>query len=162
MLLCASLLSLHATTAAAALQPYLTNPCANPASPASKMPWCNPQLPLEARIDDMVGRMNLTEKIGAMEEKSAPIDSLDLAYYHWWSEAEHGVASDPYGARNTKDTPAQSNFPFPILTTMAFNRSLWKAIGSQIGREARAFANQGNAYSTFWVSCSLSLTLKRH
>jgi hypothetical protein len=34
---------------------------------------------------------------------------------------------------------------------MAFNRSLWRATGQQIGREARAMMNQGFGYSTFWA-----------
>merc|ERR1719408_24843 len=34
---------------------------------------------------------------------------------------------------------------------MSFNRSLWHAVGAQIGREARAVMNQGNGYSTFWA-----------
>ena len=34
---------------------------------------------------------------------------------------------------------------------MSFNRSLWRATGGQIGREARAFMNEGNAWSTYWA-----------
>ena len=34
---------------------------------------------------------------------------------------------------------------------MSFNRSLWRATGGQIGREARAFMNDGNAWSTYWA-----------
>lgn len=34
---------------------------------------------------------------------------------------------------------------------MSFNRSLWKLVGRQIGREARAAMNVGNAFSTFWA-----------
>ena len=71
--------------------------------------------------------------------------------YNWWSEATHGVASGYHGARNTIEEPFQSNFPFPITTGMSFNRSLWYETGAQIGREARAFMNQGNAFSTFWA-----------
>merc|ERR1740115_685430 len=34
---------------------------------------------------------------------------------------------------------------------MAFNRTLWKKTGAQIGREARAFMNTGDAWSTYWA-----------
>jgi beta-D-xylosidase 4 len=34
---------------------------------------------------------------------------------------------------------------------MSFNRSLWAATGAQIGREARASMNAGDAWSTFWA-----------
>eukprot|EP01052_Picozoa_sp_SAG31_P011241 SAG31_NODE_632_length_13389_cov_4.818360_12_plen_137_part_00 len=99
----------------------------------------------------MIRRMSIKEKIGSLRDQSAPIVSLELPYYGWWSEATHGVASGPHGARNTVNEPYQTNFPFPITTGMAFNRTLWKAIGSQIGKEARAFMNMGNAFSTFWA-----------
>jgi pre-mRNA-splicing factor SYF2/beta-D-xylosidase 4 len=44
-----------------------------------------------------------------------------------------------------------TNFPFPITTAMSFNRSMWRAVGAQIGAEARAAMNVGNAYSTMWT-----------
>lgn len=53
--------------------------------------------------------------------------------------------------RYTAETPFASNTALPITTGCAFNRSLWRATGNQIGREARAFMNAGNAYSTYWA-----------
>jgi beta-glucosidase-like glycosyl hydrolase len=81
--------------------------------------------------------------------------TLNMSGYQWWSEATHGV-SHYYGApeeTHGKDTTTayMTNFPFPITTAMSFNRSLWHATGAQIGREARAAMNVGNAYSTFWT-----------
>ena len=107
----------------------------------------------------MIARMSLQEKIGSLSNTASAIPSLELPAYQWWSEATHGVASDQnglnpmngHGVRNTQAEPHQTNFPFPITTGMSFNRSLWYATGQQIGLEARAFMNQGNAYSTFWV-----------
>ena len=46
---------------------------------------------------------------------------------------------------------AATKFAFPITLGMSFNRSLWRATGNQIGREARAMMNAGNGYSTFWA-----------
>jgi len=34
---------------------------------------------------------------------------------------------------------------------MSFNRTLWRKTGEHIAREARAFANVGDEYSTFWT-----------
>lgn len=45
----------------------------------------------------------------------------------------------------------QSNFSRETQAGMSFNRSLWKLVGRQIGREARAAMNVGNAFSTFWA-----------
>ena len=50
-----------------------------------------------------------------------------------------------------ESTPVESNFPLPITSACSFNRTLWKAIGAQTGLEARAFMNEGNAYSTYWA-----------
>lgn len=95
--------------------------------------------------------MSVAEKIGALRDESSPIASLDLPYYDWWSEATHGVASGEHGVRNTDAEPYQTNFPFPITTAMAFNRTLWLKTGAQIGKETRAFSNVGTAFSTFWA-----------
>ena len=131
--------------------PKLVNPCTNKSTAAAAQPWCDHTLPLSKRVTDMVSRMTLKEKIGALRDQAAPISSLELPSYNWWSEATHGIASGGHGARNTVGEPYQTNFPFPITTGMAFNRSLWHVTGATIGREARAFMNQGNAYSTFWA-----------
>lgn len=131
--------------------PKLINPCINGSSESARQRWCDSKVPIEDRVSDMINRMTVKEKIGALRDASAPIPSLNLPYYDWWSEATHGVASGEHGTRNTLQEPYQTNFPFPITTGMSFNRSLWKAVGNQIGREARAFMNSGNAFSTFWA-----------
>ena len=33
----------------------------------------------------------------------------------------------------------------------SFNRTLWRATGAQIGREARAMMNAGKGFSSFWA-----------
>lgn len=123
------------------VQPELVNPCFK--TPFSQMPFCNATLPIDTRVADAISRMSLTEKIGALGTNTPEIKSLGLPRYNWWSEASSGVQS----ARNTQTT----KFPFPITTGMSFNRSLWKLVGRQIGREARAAMNTGNAFSTFWA-----------
>lgn len=121
--------------------PELVNPCFK--TPFKEMPFCDVRLPLEARVSDAVGRMSVAEKISALGTSTPAIPSLNLPAYNWWSEATSGVAT----VRDTKTT----KFPFPITTGMSFNRSLWKQLGGQIGREARAAMNAGNAYSTYWT-----------
>ena len=125
----------------------LNNPCLNASSPFAKQPWCDATLLVDERVKDMVSRMTLDEKIANLDTGAPAIASLGLNAYNWWSEATHGISH----VRNDAVTPYESNFAFPITTGMAFNRSLWKATGNQIGREARAFMNAGNAYSTYWA-----------
>ena len=95
----------------------------------------------------MLSRMKLEEKVSQLGTSAPAIPSLGLSAYNWWNEASHGVASGDHGARGMQTT----NFAFPITTAMSFNRSLWRATGAAIGREARAAMNAGKAYSTFWA-----------
>ena len=46
---------------------------------------------------------------------------------------------------------ARSQFAMPITTAQAFNRSLWRATGAQIGRESMALNNAGQGWSTYWA-----------
>ena len=128
-------------------EPYLNNPCVDASSPHSHSPWCNASLPVDVRVDDMIKRMTVAEKIAQMDTTAPAIESLGLNPYNWWSEATHGISH----VRNDDKVPYESNFAFPITTACSFNRSLWSATGAQIGLEARAFMNQGDAWSTYWA-----------
>ena len=136
-----SALALLSAAWAAPEPPELVNPCFQ--APFKDMAFCDARLPLEARVSDAVGRLSLAEKLSALGTSTPALPSLGLKAYNWWSEATSGVAT----VRHTRTT----KFPFPITTAMSFNRSLWKLVGGQIGREARAAMNAGNAYSTFWT-----------
>jgi pre-mRNA-splicing factor SYF2/beta-D-xylosidase 4 len=123
--------------------PELVNPCLDPTSGQADLPWCDHTLAIEARVEDMISRMSVAEKINAMQTNTQPIPSLSLPAYNWWSEASSGVSTD----RNQKTT----KFAFPITTGMSFNRTLWQLTGRQIAMEARALMNAGEAFSTFWA-----------
>ena len=138
---------LSMVTSGAAAAPHLNNPCLDASKPYQKMKWCDATLPIDERVQDMIGRMSLAEKIDALNSVEKSIDSLGLVPYNWWSEATHGISH----VSNGEKTPYESNFAFPITTGMAFNRTLWKKTGAQIGREARAFMNTGDAWSTYWA-----------
>src|SRR5437764_84237 len=53
----------------------------------------DPKLPLEKRVDDLVSRLTLEEKVALMQMASPAIARLGIAPYDWWSEALHGVAN---------------------------------------------------------------------
>ncbi len=56
-------------------------------------PYKNPDLPIDKRVDDLVSRMTLDEKISQMMNSAAPIERLGIPAYNWWSEGLHGVAN---------------------------------------------------------------------
>lgn len=55
-------------------------------------PFRNPDLPLEQRIDDLLGRLTPEEKVGQMMNQTPAIERLGIPPYDWWNEALHGVA----------------------------------------------------------------------
>jgi beta-glucosidase len=55
-------------------------------------PFLNTELGIEQRVDDLVSRMTLEEKIGQMVNDAPAIDRLGIPRYNWWSEGLHGVA----------------------------------------------------------------------
>ena len=55
-------------------------------------PYLDPSLPVAVRVDDLVGRMTLEEKISQTMNNAPAIDRLGIPAYEWWNEALHGVA----------------------------------------------------------------------
>lgn len=127
--------------------PRLVNPCLDTSGTHAKQPWCDASLPIEKRVEDMISRMSVEEKIGSLGSGAKAIDSLGIPAYNWWSEATHGISH----VKNDANTPYETNFAFPITTGMSFNRTLWYQTGQRIAIEARAFMNAGNAWSTYWA-----------
>ena len=63
------------------------------ASAEEKMLPCqDPPLPMEQRVEDLVSRMILEEKISRMGHDAPAVERLGIPEYNWWSEALHGVA----------------------------------------------------------------------
>src|ERR1700683_1568048 len=55
-------------------------------------PYLNPKLPIEQRVNDLVSRMTLEEKIDQLGHIAPAIPRLDVPAYNWWNEGLHGVA----------------------------------------------------------------------
>ena len=56
------------------------------------LPFRDPDLPLEQRVDDLLSRLTLEEKVSLMIERAEPVERLGIPEYNWWNEALHGVA----------------------------------------------------------------------
>jgi len=56
------------------------------------LPYFNTQLSFNERVDDLVSRMTLEEKVMQMVHNAPAIDRLGIPAYDWWNECLHGVA----------------------------------------------------------------------
>jgi beta-glucosidase len=96
--------------------------------PSSVLPYLNPALPMNERVDDLVGRMTLEEKASQLVNQARAIPRLDVPAYDWWSEALHGVAR----------AGTATVFPEPIGLAATFDVPLIHNMAVVIGTEARA------------------------
>jgi beta-glucosidase len=91
-------------------------------------PYKNPALPVEQRVDDLVSRMTLEEKVSQMMNGAAAIDRLGIPDYEWWNEGLHGVARAGYA----------TVFPQAIGLAATWNTDLMFQVADVISTEARA------------------------
>src|SRR5690606_23002991 len=102
-----------------------------------EFPFQNPGLTIEERVDDLVGRMTLEEKISQMVNSAPAIERLGIPEYDWWNEALHGVAR----------AGLATVYPQAIGLAAAWDEDMMFRVAVAISDEARAkhhyFASQG-------------------
>ena len=91
-------------------------------------PYKNPSLPIETRVDDLVSRMTLEEKVSQMMNAAPAIERLGIPQYDWWNEALHGVAR----------AGTATVFPQAIGLAATWDTKLMYDVASVISTEARA------------------------
>ena len=89
-------------------------------------PFQDERLPLEYRVEDLLSRLTLEEKLSLMEHRQPAIPSLGVPAYSWWNEALHGVG------RNGTATV----WPMPIALAASFNTEMVYSIFSDVAVEA--------------------------
>ena len=70
----------------------VTNSESNDSQTEKVLPYQDTSLPMNQRVDDLVGRMSLAEKVAQMYNDAPAIERLDVPAYDYWNEALHGVA----------------------------------------------------------------------
>ena len=93
--------------------------------------YLNTSLSTEARVNDLVSRLTLQEKVDQMMYTAPAIPRLNIPAYNWWNEALHGVA---------RSGPA-TIFPQAIGLAATFDNELALQEASAISDEARAMFN---------------------
>lgn len=59
-------------------------------------PMWNTALPFEQRVNDVVSRLTLEEKVAQMLNATPAVPRLGILAYDWWNEVLHGVARTPF------------------------------------------------------------------
>jgi len=59
-------------------------------------PMWDYKLPIEQRVNDVVSRLTLEEKVAQMLHGTPAVPRLGIPAYNWWNEVLHGVARTPY------------------------------------------------------------------
>lgn len=99
--------------------------CSNP---EYAFPFLDPDLSTEQRVDDLVSRMTLDEKISQMVNDAPAIERLGVPRYNWWSEGLHGVAR----------AGTATVFPQAIGLGATWDEHLLHNVSTAIADEARA------------------------
>jgi beta-glucosidase len=110
-------------------------------------PYLDPALPLPERVDDLVQRMTLAEKVSQMQNEAPAIPRLHVAEYDWWNEGLHGVARSGYA----------TVFPQAIGLAATWNPPLIEHIADVISTEARAKYNEAQRQDNHSIFYGLTL-----
>ena len=113
-----------------------------------KFPFLDTNLSTEARVNDLVSRMTLDEKISQMMNASPAIPRLGIPEYNWWNECLHGVAR----------AGLATVYPQAIGLGATWDEDLMFRVATSISDEARAkhhnFVSKGKRLIyqglTFW------------
>ncbi len=122
--------------------------CPAPAQKAAQQSaYLDPSLSVARRVDDLVSRMTLAEKISQMQNEAPAIPRLHIAAYDWWNEGLHGVARSGYA----------TVFPQAIGLAATWDTGLVHRVASVISTEARAKYNQAQREDNHSIFYGLTL-----
>jgi beta-glucosidase len=104
--------------------------------------YMDPSVPTAERVEDLVSRMTLEEKVSQTVFIAAAIERLGIPAYNWWNECLHGVGR----------AGIATVFPQAIGMAASWDAPLVNRVATAISDEARAkhHANLGPDGSSDW------------
>jgi beta-glucosidase len=101
--------------------------------------YLDPSQPVEKRVDDLISRMTLEEKVSQLIDRAPAIPRLDIPAYNWWNEGLHGIARSGYA----------TVFPQAIGNAATWDAPLIGDISTTISTEARAKYNDAIRHDNY-------------
>jgi beta-glucosidase len=95
----------------------------------TERPSADPRLPVTDRVDDLMARLTLAEKVGLLHQYQAPVPRLGIGEFRTGTEALHGLAW----------LGPATVFPQAVGLAASWDPELVKAVGSAVGDEVRGF-----------------------
>ncbi|RUT67980.1 glycosyl hydrolase [Flavobacterium cupreum] len=92
----------------------------------------NPKNTIEERVNDLLSKMTLEEKLSQMVNNSPAVERLNIPAYNWWNETLHGVARSPYNV---------TSYPQAIAMAASWNPASLKTMAEYCAVEGRAIYN---------------------
>lgn len=96
-------------------------------------PFQNPSLSVTKRVNDLVSRLTLEEKVNQMMNSTPAIPRLGIPPYDWWNECLHGIARTKYHT---------TSYPQAIGMAATFDVNSMKQMGDFTSDEGRAIHNE--------------------
>ena len=106
---------------------------------AQQYPFQDTTLSIDARVNDLIGRLTLDEKLSLLEHQNPAIQRLGLKPYSWWNEALHGVG------RNGTATV----WPMPIALAASFDNIMVEHIFASVAAEAHKKYHESQAQGNY-------------
>jgi beta-glucosidase len=92
------------------------------------MKFRDTSLPINERVQDLIGQLTLKEKTGFLVMQNEAVERLGIPSFHWWSEALHGYAR----------AGLATVFPQAIGLAAAWDPELLHTVGDIAATEGRA------------------------
>ncbi|WLW54616.1 glycoside hydrolase family 3 protein [Streptomyces sp. YU58] len=103
-----------------------------PAHAEAPLPFRDPALSVDRRVDDLLDRLTLDEKISLLHQYQAAIPRLGIQSFRTGTEALHGVAW----------LGEATVFPQAVGLASTWDPDLMERVGSAVGDEARGFQQE--------------------
>lgn len=112
------------------------------ASGADELPFRDPDLPLQARIDDLLTRLTQDETISLLHQFPLPVPRLGIEHFRTGTEALHGLAWTTSYEDGAVHTATATTFPQAVGLASTWDSDLVERVGDVVSDEARGYHAQ--------------------